>query len=53
MLFDFTDMWNLRNKADELKGREKIERETKHEPLPGGEQSEGLWRLWMGDEING
>ena len=58
--YDLTNMWNLRNKTEDHRGREgkqngkKSERETNHETLNYRKQTEGCWRGgWWGDRVIG
>ena len=49
MPYDFTHMWNLRNKIDEQRGskrkiRLKTEREANHKRLHFRKQTEDCWR---------
>ena len=39
--YDFTHMYNLKNRTDEHRGRGKKEREANHKRLLTGEQTEG------------
>ena len=45
MIFDFTHMWNLRNKTDEHRDRDREGGgQTRKQTFNYGEQTEGYWK---------
>ena len=44
MPYDFTHMWNLRNKTSKKRGKKKKERQTRKQTFNYREQTDGYWR---------